>query len=110
VRTIEVVAQFGTALLLVWYGYGMSGALGGFAIGTAISLGLAIWLAKDVPFWRSSRAGCSVLAALRPALPFLLANLCGVLLINTDLLAVKFLTLPDQALAAILQAVGRLAL
>ena len=97
VRTIEVVAQFSTALLLVWYGYGVSGALGGFAIGTAISLGLAVWFAKDIPFLKISSTGFPILAALRPALPFLLANLCGVLLVNVDLLAVKFLTPSNQA-------------
>lgn len=91
-RTIEVVIQFTTALLLVVKGYGATGALAGFAFGTACSWVVAFWFSRDLPFWQAEGFDKRTLSALRPAIPFLLANLSMVLLVNLDLLALKFLS------------------
>ena len=102
VRIVEVIIQFVSALWLVFLGYGAEGALAGFAFGTMFSLFLGVWLARDLPFWRASSFDRRTISALRPAIPFLLANLSGVLLVNVDLLALKFLanpTMSDQLVA-----------
>ena len=97
VRLVEVVVQFVSALLLVFLGYGAPGALAGFAFGTLLSLFLGGWLARDLPFWRAKKMDKRTVLALRPAIPFLLANLSGVLLVNVDLLALKFLSNPGMS-------------
>jgi len=97
VRSVEVIIQFASAIFLLFLGYGAPGALAGFACGTAISLLLCIWLTRDVPFWQTQGFDMRTISALRPAIPFLLANLSAVLLVNVDLLALKFLSSPAQA-------------
>ncbi len=97
VRTVEVIIQFVSALLLLFWGYGAAGALAGFALGTALSLFLAVWLVRDVPFWRAAGFDRRTISALRPAIPFLVANLSAVLLVNLDLLALKFLSPPTSS-------------
>jgi len=98
VRLVEVVLQFGTAVYLVWQGYGANGALAGFAIGTGLSLPVSVWLGRDVPVMQARGwPAAEILQALRPVLPFLIANLGGVLMLNVDLLAVKFLVPPAQS-------------
>ncbi|GAB4265881.1 MAG: hypothetical protein Kow0080_06540 [Candidatus Promineifilaceae bacterium] len=98
VRLVEVVLQFGTAVYLVRRGYGANGALAGFAIGTGLSMLFSIWLARDVPFLQARGwPAAEIIQALRPVLPFLIANLGGVLMLNVDLLAVKFLVPPEQS-------------
>lgn len=92
VRTVEVLIQSAAALLLVLSGYGAAGALAGFAFGTACSWLLAFWFCRDLPFWQAEGFDKRTLSALRPAIPFLLANLSMVLLVNLDLLALKFLS------------------
>ena len=97
VRTVEVLIQFATALLLVLNDYGAPGALAGFAFGTACSWILAFWFCRDLPFWFAKGFDKRALFALRPAIPFLLANLSMVLLVNLDLLALRFLSEPNVA-------------
>lgn len=91
VAIIEAMLQFTVALLLSLWGFGVSGALAGFAAGSAVSLGVAIWLTRMTPFWRWPTLKRELLAKLRPAIPLLVANMSGVLLVNLDLLLLRLL-------------------
>ncbi len=91
IALVEVITQFVSALTLVYFDFGAEGALAGFALGTALSLAVALWFVRDLRFWQRPRLDSTLLQALRPALPLLLANMSGVLLVNVDLLALKLL-------------------
>lgn len=109
VTTIEVIVQFSVAVSLVYAGYGAVGALLGFVAGATVSLIIALWLTKDVPFWRLPKLETALFAQLRPAIPLLIANLSGVLLVNVDLLALRFLITGQDELIGYYQVVAVLA-
>ena len=109
VTTSEAVVQFLAAILFVYSGFGAAGALAGFAVGTALSLLVAIWLTRHTAFWRLPTVDLQLLDKLRPAIPLLIANLSGVLLINVDLLALRLLTSGQDELVGYYQVIAVLA-
>lgn len=109
VTTAEVLVQFVAAVALVYWGFGAVGALWGFAIGSAISLFVALWLTRHTRFWKLLSFDTTLLAQLRPAIPLLVANMSGVLLVNADILVLRFLISGHDELLGYYQVIAVLA-
>ncbi|MEO5952666.1 MAG: oligosaccharide flippase family protein, partial [Chloroflexia bacterium] len=88
-RVGEAAVNIVVSVVLVLAGYGVSGALGGFAASAILASVLAVWSMSGN---RSSQIeGWGGLEALRTAVPMTLVVFGGVLLTNIDLLSIKFL-------------------
>lgn len=94
-RVVEAVVNIIASVALVILGFGVVGALAGFAISAVLAALLAAWAMRDTRFWQAR--GWGGLNALRTALPMTLAVFGGVLLTNVDLLSVKFLSSPASS-------------
>ncbi|MFN8439392.1 MAG: polysaccharide biosynthesis C-terminal domain-containing protein [Caldilineaceae bacterium] len=109
VTLIEATVQFMVALGLVMEGWGVSGALAGFATGSAVSLLVALWLTRSTAFWRWPSFDLELIAKLRPAIPLLVANMSGVLLVNLDMLLLRLLIVGQDEWIGYYQVVAVLA-
>lgn len=109
VTLIEAIVQFVVALVLVVAGWGVSGALAGFATGSAVSLLVALWLTRSTAFWRWPSFELELIAKLRPAIPLLVANMGGVLLVNLDMLLLRLLIVGQDEWIGYYQVVAVLA-
>jgi O-antigen/teichoic acid export membrane protein len=87
---VTVAGKLFSALLLVSLGYGAFGALMGIPIGNFITLLIVVYLARDFKFWKTNGWADSTVYFF--ALPIFFGNLGATLLLNVDIIAVKFLT------------------
>lgn len=56
-RFLEALIKLVVGAGLVWLGYGLVGAIGGFLLGTAVSLALLTWSNRRFAFWREPSWG-----------------------------------------------------
>ncbi len=88
--TAEVAIKAGAGLALVAAGFGVAGAMGGFAIGALAALLHSLWMVRPARLWRGG--GWFSPSVLRATLPFFAGMLGPVFILNFDLLGLKLLS------------------
>jgi len=83
---------FGFSLVLL--GFGALGAVLGMAMGTFFALALALFWLRDTRFWKGR--GLAGLDIYKFAAPMFFGTLSLILLMNIDVLGVRFLTASDE--------------
>ncbi len=84
-----------SGVFLVYLGFGVIGAFGGYVLGIVVSLVVAVFLLRDFKFWKSS--GRFDRRVLTYAFPVLVAALMMMVMQNVDILGIKLLTDKTQA-------------
>jgi O-antigen/teichoic acid export membrane protein len=87
---VTVLGKLFSALLLVSQGYGAFGALMGIPIGNLLTVIIVIYLARDFKFWKTK--GWADSSVYFFALPMFFGTLGTTMLLNIDIIGVKFLT------------------
>lgn len=100
----EVAIKAGVGLALVAAGAGVVGVMVGFAAGTAAALAHSLWVTRSVRLWRGR--GWTDRQVIVITLPLFAGMLGTALIVNLDILGLKFLTPPSagDGLAGLYQA------
>jgi O-antigen/teichoic acid export membrane protein len=86
----EVAIKAGTGLVLVAAGAGVAGVMVGFAVGTAAALAHSLWVTHSARLWRGR--GWTDRQVIVITLPLFAGMLGTALIVNLDILGLKFLT------------------
>lgn len=86
----EVAIKAGAGLVLVAAGAGVAGVMAGFAAGTAAALAHSLWVTRSAHLWRGK--GWADRQVIVITLPLFAGMLGTALIVNLDILGLKFLT------------------